>query len=398
MASSLSAAQAAHLLGITRATLYAYVSRGLIRSEPGREPRERRYLAEDVEQLLTRREMRRNPAHMVRKALHWGAPLLDSSLTLIRDGRLYYRGLDAIELATSRRIEDVASLLWLGRLDAAGHLFAEIGAPEPAGGWLSELSMLEAFQAALPFAGAADLAAHDLRPEAVSRTGARILGLLTTIAARCPCPRGPLSDVLAQAWTGTTAAATLLDQALILSADHELNVSSFTVRCVASAASTPYAAVAAGLAALQGHKHGGAVERAEALLREAEEIGAREALASRLRRGDPWPGFGHPLYPDGDPRSRSLLESLLAACSHHPAADVVRELWREAESGLSLGPNLDFSLAALARVLELPKGAGLGLFALGRTVGWVGHAVEEYAADRLIRPRARYTGPPPMSG
>ena len=392
MPGSLTADEAARLLGVTRATLYAYVSRGLLRSEPGGDARRRRYRGEDVEQLLARRDLRRNPGHAVSQALHWGAPVLDSSLTLIRDGRLSYRGLDAIELARSRRIEDVASLLWLGRLDAG--ISIEQVAPPDAGG-RDRLRPIEAFAAALPVAAAADLAAHDLRPQAVARTGARILRLLAAIAARRATGDGPVADALAAAWTGSAAPAPVLDQALILCADHELNVSSFTVRCVASAGSTPYAAVSAGLAALQGFKHGGAVERATDLLRASVEMGAREALGACLRRGEPVAGFGHPLYPDGDPRGRALLAAARAARPGHPMTVAAGAICREALSSLGRHPTVDLGLATLAQVLELPDGAGQALFAMGRTVGWIAHAIEEYAADRLIRPRARYTGPAP---
>jgi citrate synthase len=391
MSASLSASEAAARLGVTKATLYAYVSRGMIRSEPGDTGR-RRYLAEDVDRLLAHRELRRNPGDAVREALHWGAPVLDSSLTLIQDGHVYYRGHDAVRLAAGRRLEDVASLLWLGSLDAA-HVGG--GAPATAPGAV-DVGMLDAFQAALPAGGASDLAAHDLRPEAVARAGARILRLLTSIATDTAVPPGArIADHLSSTWTGSDSAARVLDQAMILCADHELNVSSFTVRCVASAGSTPYAAVAAGLAALQGGKHGGTVERVESLLRECEDLGAREAVTGRLRRGEPVPGFGHRLYPDGDPRGHALLRSALDARPDHPAAALARLVAAEVEAALGARPTIDFALAALARVLELPRGAGLGLFALGRTVGWVAHAIEEYEADRLIRPRARYVGPAP---
>jgi citrate synthase len=392
VSTSLTAAQAAARLGVTKATLYAYVSRGLVRSEPAKGPHERRYLTEDVERLLAHRELRRNPGAAIKEALHWGTPVLDSSLTLIRDGRLFYRGLDAIELAGRRCIEEVAGLLWRGDLDAP----LEPGEPVCPGPRPPGLTLLEAFGAALPVAGAADLAAHDVRPEAVARTGRRILRLLTAIAGGGEVPVGTsVAQHLSTAWTGSTGSARLLDRALVLCADHELNVSSFTVRCVASAGATPYAAVAAGLAALQGAKHGGAVERVEALLEECAQTGARPALAARLRRGEPVPGFGHPLYPDGDPRGRSLLQAVLAARPDHPAAGLARDVLAETWSALGEHPTSDLALAVLARVLELPRGAALAVFALGRTVGWVAHAIEEYGADRLIRPRARYTGPPP---
>src|SRR5262245_62397458 len=109
----LTAPQAADLLGVTRATLYAYASRGQLRSEavPG-QPRERRYSREDVQRLLDRKDARRDPAAAAARGLHWGGPVLESGITLIHEGRLYYRGHDAVALAETASLEDAAALLW----------------------------------------------------------------------------------------------------------------------------------------------------------------------------------------------------------------------------------------------------------------------------------------------
>jgi citrate synthase len=140
--------------------------------------------------------------------------------------------------------------------------------------------------------------------------------------------------------------------ALVLCADHELNISAFVARCAASAGASPYDVVSAAMAALKGHKHGGAT-RAACLLQLAEAGGNEE--------------------------ERRLARQLLKA-----GADVLDEL-----------PNLDFGLVALSRAYGLPKHAPILLFALGRTIGWIAHAIEQYASRELIRPRARYTGPLP---
>jgi citrate synthase len=187
-----------------------------------------------------------------------------------------------------------------------------------------------------------------------------------------------------------------LSAALILCADHELNASAFTARIVASAEATPYEVVTAGLAALQGFKHGGNTERVEAYLNEISAIDRiARVTAERLRRGERIPGFGHSLYPNGDPRANALLALLQEI---YPGAPEVAFVTRTAEQVAALighVPNVDFALAALARVARLPAGAPLTLFALGRSVGWIGHAIEQYASDVLIRPRARYIGTPP---
>jgi citrate synthase len=209
-----------------------------------------------------------------------------------------------------------------------------------------------------------------------------------------------IAQTLAQSWMpGQPSKVTrLLNAALILLADHELNVSSFTARCVASAGATPYEVVTAGLAALQGAKHGGTVNRVEALLDEIQRpANAARVLSRRLKRGDDIPGFGHRLYPGGDPRARMLLELMAETISRSPALSLSRAVIQEAKALIGEEPNSDFALAVLARLLNLPEGYGLGIFALGRTIGWLAHAIEQYQSDRIIRPRARYVGHLPQA-
>ena len=398
----LTAHEAAAELGISLATLYAYASRGMLRSEtvPG-EPRARRYPKEDVLRLKDKKELRKEPEKAAPKALSWGAPVLESAITLVQDGRLYYRGRDAVALARSASVEEVAALIWTGDLTAAGEIFQ--GEPPALPPWAgailhADLTPVERCQVALPLAGAADLAAWDLRPSAIPATAARILRFLAGIAAGVSAPPpGGIANVLQAGWApDRPEAAGPIASALILSADHELNVSAFTARCVASAAASPYDVVSAGLAALKGARHGGHTERVESLFREVgSAAGARRAVADRLRRGEEIPGCGHPLYPDGDPRGAALLEIAAEVAPGSPAVECALAL---AEAGRELiheHPTIDLGLVALAHALELPEGTPLALFALGRTIGWIGHAIEQYALGRLIRPRAAYVGEMP---
>lgn len=403
----LSAEEAAAALGISRATLYAYVSRGLIRSQPtpGR-PRVRRYSAEDVARLQAQQEQRRAPERAAATALAWGAPVLESRLTLITPQGLYYRGHDAIALARRCSIEQVAALLWSGELPARR---AAAFATHPgiasllgrAGALLEGLSPLARFQAALPLAAAQDESGYDLRPAAVIRTGARAIQLL---AALLGDPSAPPEDIAGGVATqlqrrlapADPHAAALLDMALVLCADHELNVSAFTARCVASAAAPPYAVISAGLAAIEGVRHGGQTARTTALLHEVGQPShARQVLTDRLRRGDPIPGFGHRLYPAGDPRARALLQQIAASYGGAAAVTLGQAIAEVTQELLGERPNIDFALAVLAATLQSPPGTAVALFALGRVVGWVAHAIEEYGQERLIRPRASYIGPLP---
>jgi citrate synthase len=400
----MTARQAAAALGISLGTLYSYVSRGMLRSDSvAGKPRVRQYRSEDVARLVERKDLRKNPASAAARGLHWGSPVLESALTFVHEGRLFYRGVDAIELAQHSTVEEVAALLWTGDSHRASQLFLPKGADLTTTmlAFLKHtprLGPVERCQLVLSAMAATDLAAYDLRPDAVSRTGARILRLMlaAVCAARTP---GPIDATLIQAWVPSRrAVAPALRAAMILCADHELNVSAFTARCIASAQATPYAVVTGALAALRGLRHGGASEEIETLFRETESAHtAREVMAKRLRISGVLPGFGHPLYPGGDPRA-SLLISLARTYGRRRATDLADSLVRAAHSLTGDLPNVDFGLVALARALGLPPEAPIALFALGRTVGWIAHAIEQYADPQLIRPRARYVGPEPLSG
>ncbi|HEX9077023.1 MAG TPA: citrate synthase [Anaerolineae bacterium] len=401
-----SAAQAAAELGIRHATLYAYVSRGLIRSEQtGSRRRERQYYREDVRKLKEAQEQRRHPARAAARALHWGAPVLDSQLTLIADGKLYYRGYDALELASGHSLEEVAALLWTGKLENSAALFRHARKVETEKrqanlSRVSEMPLIEKFQVALPVAALGYPAAYDFRPLPVAQTGSRILSLMTSIAAGSRFPRRTDIDIaraLQDGWApGNPRAGPLIRAALVLCADHELNVSSFTARCVASAGATPYAAITAALSALQGTRHGGETRKVEALVREiGKSANARRVLANRLMQGERLPGFGHVLYPDGDPRARLLVQLVKAAYPRSRHVRTGNAIITQAQDLTGEHPTIDFALVLLSHALSLPEDAPIGLFALGRSVGWIAHIIEQYQADELIRPRARYTGPLP---
>lgn len=389
----MTAKEAAQTLGVSLPTLYAYTSRGQLQSEtvPGR-PRESRYPREDVERLRERKETRRDPAKAAERGLHWGSPVLASGVTLIQDGRLYYRGRDVMKLAETATLEQTAELLWGG--------FGEGAALRLPKGFVARLRRqirdpYARIQAALPVAAAMDSVAYDLRPSAVRQAGARILRLAAALIAS-EAVHGPVHVALARAWAPRRAdAAEAIRAALVLAADHELNVSAFTARCAASAGASVYDVVAAALATLKGIRHGGESERVMALFEEIGSPGrARALIARRLRLGERVPGFGHPLYPDGDPRAAFLLR--LASRGAKNEMRMVKSVWRAASGLLNEWPNLDFGLGALARAYGLPARAPLILFALGRMTGWIAHAMEQYATGELIRPRARYTGPAPQ--
>lgn len=396
------ASQAAALLGVSRSSLYAYVSRGRVRAETDpKNPRASRYLTADIERLRDQKHARRHPEAAARKALQWGMPVLESAITLIEDGRLYYRGHDAVQLARRARFEDVVRLLWSAG-DDDGPWMVQPLSPRCRGaiGQLAALAPMDRLQALLPIAESEDAHAFDTTADHVRSAGSRILNLLAAAATLDVGDEHPaVAAKLAAGWkTPSAAVRRLLDLALILCADHELNVSAFAVRVVASARSSLYAAVGAGLAAVRGSRHGGHTERIEDFL---DEAGSPDRIAplmtDRMRRGKTIPGFGHPLYPDGDPRATALLSAVAKLRDRSTATALPRAVERAGTRLLGEHPNLDYGLVVLRRALGLPRGAALLLFALGRSAGWIAHAMEQYASDALIRPRATYVGPRPRA-
>ena len=396
----LSADEAAQRLGVRRDTLYAYVSRGLIRSEKQAGTRARLYDTEDVALLQQRKEGRRDPGRAAAQLLLWGTPLLDSRLTLIREGQLYYRGVAAEGFLGESSFEQVAGFLW------GGSLAAGIDPVVPAlpnalaqGAAVAALPPIERFQVALTAKGAEDASAYDFGAAGLRRSGAKILRILAALAVGAGPSSDPIAEVLQRGWLPRRSAARpLLEAALILWADHELNVSTFTVRCVASARATPYSAIVAGLSALRGGLHGGVTEQVEALFDEVQgPARAREVLEGRLRRGERIPGFGHWLYPEGDPRARRLLAMLRESSLPIRRRELALTDAIESECQRLIGrrPNADFATVGIARALGLPQGSALSLIAVSRSAGWVAHAIEQYDGGRLIRPRARYVGEAP---
>jgi citrate synthase len=391
----MSAREAARRLGVKPATLYAYVSRGLLRSVPGTDSRERRYYAQDIARLKrTRGAGPRKGAPP--KPFDNLQPVLDTSLSLIDSGRLYYRGIDACELAETAELESVARLLWKD----------EAGGPFEIGNLRSELRKLLSGprlpaaamdRARMVLAGLAlhDVSALDVSGRAVVRAGARLVPALAAAVTGILPTRELLHVQLAIAWGLREEAADIIRRCLVLAADHELNASTYVARCIASTSASPYAAMLGALGALSGPRHGGETSRVEALLREALRAGdTQRIVAERLQRGERIPGFGHPLYPDGDPRAVHILDAVRGS-RYARAGEPAFRVGREIAGLIGRHPNVDFALGLVSIVLRLPPGSGLGMFLVGRSVGWIAHAAEQYASGTLIRPRARYVGPLP---
>ena len=396
----LTARAAAERLGVSLPTLYAYVSRGRIDSRPGADGRSREYRAEDVERLIERRQAGRGAAQGAAHSLAWGLPVLQTQISLIRPHGHYYRGQSALALAESgATLEEVARLLWgSGEPDP----FAAVApAPWPAAvaALLRQrgLPPLERTAAALPLLAHDAPHSHSRDPLRRQQQAARLLRETAALLCGGRPDRRPVHERLAAGWRREGASfADLVRRALVLCADHELNASAFAARVAASTGASLHMALCAGLAALSGPQHGGAAARSHALIQELlRERRPAEGVRERLRRGDPLPGFGHPLYPEGDPRAGALLRALDAVRPRPAAAGRIRLLAEAAQAQCGLRPNLDFALAALACAHGLDADAALAIFAAGRAAGWLAHALEQQAEGGLIRPRAHYAGDRP---
>lgn len=417
-ADHLSGREAAALLGVKRETLYAYASRGLLRSAPGPGGgRARLYLREDLERLRARSDARAGHGPVAAGALRWGEPVLSSAITKIDPKGLFYRGRSAVALAEHATFEAAAELLWTGALPADAPSFrwpppGRIGVPlRPFAALLPEAAPPAIV---LPFAVSALAAVDpDRFPAGDAVEHARARALIARLAALLAAPRGARA-VGAALRAGSVAASlivaldprerrapsarsiALMDRALVLSADHELNASAFTARVAASADADLYACMLAGLAAFSGPKHGVSPDRVEALV---HEVGrperAPEVIHTRVKRGETIPGFGHPLYPGGDPRAPPLLAASLA---HAPESRPLRALAAMVEVMQRAGlpaPSLDVGLVAVSLALGLPLGSAPAIFGVGRSAGWVAHALEQRAQGFLLRPRAAFVGEEP---
>ncbi|MFI5934128.1 citrate synthase family protein [Actinoplanes sp. NPDC051494] len=373
-------------LGVKKATVYAYVSRGLLVSRRNARGKESVFREADVKAFKARR---RHGSTAPEQAI-------DTGITLITENALHYRGFDATLLARRASFEAVSTLLWTGTLQ---HVACT---PDP-----GLLALAEAVTAPLPTtarltdrlrvvvaaAGAADPLRFDTTPAAVVTTGRTIIA---TMVAALP-PRSPEADgtLAARLWSRLTDAAPAPDRiealnaALVLLADHDLAASTYAARVAASTRAHPYAVVGAGLAALDGPLHGAASGVVADLLSTAIRSGdAVGTVSDRLRTGGGVPGFGHPLYPGGDPRAAALL-GYVASLRDPGVPDAIDEV----RAAVRSRPNIDFALAALTLRTGMPPDAGEAIFAIARTAGWIAHAIEEYA-DRpsRFRPNGRYAG------
>ncbi|HTJ33349.1 MAG TPA: citrate/2-methylcitrate synthase [Dactylosporangium sp.] len=397
MAAWIGADEAARRLGVKPATLYSYVSRGVLtrrKADDGRsvfDPRE-------IDRMVRRGRPRRSPG---------GTELvIESAVTMLGDDRHYYRGRDAITLADAWRFEQVAAFLWTGaETETEPWVAADdavSAAREAQRGLASAVSPLERLQVIVTALAVADPVRFNLDPAAVALVGQ---GLVAGMVDALPPGRAGVGAISGPAvherlWVKLAAEgaderlADVLRFAMVLLADHELAASTLAARVAASVRADPYAVVTAGLGVTAGALHGGASLGVEGMFAEIGEASrASFAMGERLRRGERVPGFGHAVYRSGDARGDALLERVRRAVPGHPRLAVAEAMLDEARRRRLPAVNVDFALGLLTHLAGMPRGAGEAIFGLARTAGWLAHAMEEYARPTRLRLRAAYTGP-----
>jgi len=409
MADYLTAAEAARRLGVKPATLYAYVSRGVLSRVRAPDGRTSLFGAEEVEQLARRGRPRR-PAGVADITV-------ESAITEITGDSLRFRGLDATRLAVSRTFEEVAELLWTGEFPSGREAGREPWRARPAAlaaGRAAQAALpagtlpLERLQVIVPAMAATDPLRLQLDRPAVIAAGQNI------IAGMVDCLPGDVTSaasepVAGRLWSrlcagngpghgqGRPAPGLMraLSAALVLLADHELAASTLAARAAASVRADPYAVVGTGLGAMSGALHGGASLGAETLMAAAsgpEDV--PRVVAELLRRGEKVPGFGHFVYRGGDPRAILLLDLVRRVAPKSRQLAVADAVFAEVRHKSLPEPNIDFAIATLVRVAGMVRGAGEAIFAVARTAGWIAHALEAYSGPGPLRPRAVYTGRP----
>lgn len=396
----LTTAEAAARLGVKPATLYAYVSRGLLRRERGAHGST--FAAADVERLATASHRgARGPT---------GPMAFVTELTLIEGGRLRYRGLDAVDLSRRHGFEAVAGWLWDGDGPVSdGHRAAEVWVARPEAQTAASAAQrlidpaaqaIDRYTLAVAVAATCDPLRHDRSPATVAAVGRAVVALMVGVLPPAGASGGDeVATVAGRLWSRLTALTptperiAALDAALVLLADHELAASTLAARVAASFGADPYAVIGTGLGAVSGTAHGAASIMVQGLFERAEAVGAARAMTEQMRRSGSVPGLGMVLYPDGDPRGAELLRRVRILDADPDRLALIEEIaGLAAERGMP-AVNVDFGLGALAFACHMVADAGEAVFAPARVVGWIAHAREEYADRTSFRARATYVGP-----
>lgn len=347
-----------------------------------------------------------------------------SSLSLVdgKEGKLLYRGYDIVDLARESTFEEVVYLMWYGKLpkrreldSLEAELARERSLTRPQIDLISTFPKdalpMEVLRTLVSYLSSADPDRGDWSGEANLRKGVRILSKMPAIVAVFHKARNGERFVPAKEGLNTAAAflqmlhgeepssevARGMDICFVLHVDHEFNASTFSARVTAATLSDLYAAIVSAIGTLQGPLHGGANENVMRMLRKIREVSkAEQYVLEALGRRERIPGFGHPVYKTMDPRATILKE-----ISKRLGEGIGEPQWYEISNRIQevmmrerkLYPNVDFYSASTLHALGVPADLFSTFFACSRVAGWIGHVLEQYADNRLIRPLAEYIGP-----
>ncbi|MDR3605924.1 MAG: citrate/2-methylcitrate synthase [Oligoflexia bacterium] len=345
-----------------------------------------------------------------------------SEISTIHDVTLLYRGYTIEDLAANCGFEEVIYLLWNGELPNAGQLetfkqtlYKNMAVPAALSPIIESVAKTNAHSMAklrtvVSYYSLLDTGAENIALDAVKEKATHLaaaLGPIVAALSRCEQGQKPIAPVMGKtlAWNflnmvrgkePTAEEEKLFDTALVLHADHELNASTFACRAIASTNSDYYSAIVAGLASLKGPLHGGANEQVMIMLKEIGDYSKVDAfIDDAVNAKKKVMGIGHRVYKHGDPRAKILRELSLQTCKKAGLEDYHRMLVRiqeQMEEKKGLMPNVDFYSGLVYTALGLRSRDFTPIFAVSRIAGWSAQLLEQYANNRIYRPRAFYTG------
>ncbi len=408
-----SAQEAIRLLDVRPQTLYAYVSRGWIRKLRQAGRKNGLYLREDVERLNARSRARSGHGAVAASAMHWGEPIIPTTITQITPEGPRYRGRLAVQLARDGTpFEAVAELLW------SGFLYEDLlrwpvtplpsdvrrlikATPElRSSDELFEILAMVALKLGVSRGGIAERVRGGNPVDAARQIIQVLVGCLGCLSARrrfVPMRNGQsIVEGLLRSLGGevTEENREAMEAMLVLYADHELSPGAFAARVAASSGATLHSCIASAICTSSGVQIGRIFGRVEDFLAGAS---TRAALLRRAReyqdRGAAPPGFVHPLYPKGDPRGLFLLDLAKRRARQSRRLMAIYGFIDDAREKLGIYPRHEIATVALAIAMGIPAHSAGAVFMLARTAGWVAHVMEQRLSRGLLRPRAKFVEP-----
>ncbi len=369
--------EALEKLGVKTQTLYAYVSGGRIAARPDPDdPRRSLYAADDVARITETEGALERP--MTLNGLPGrGEAVVESRISVVARGRLFYRGRDAVRLADSATLEQTTRILMAAEENPFSELRPRMSTA--VAGLASGKMIAVLAQRASEERAAAGRDPVELRGEAA----AALSDMADAVAG--PGPRSYLHQRLARGWRVLERDGDLIRRALVLAADHEMDAAVLATRVTADTGAGPAASALAGVLALTGPAISAPLVEAIDLVN-AVRGDPRARLEVRFNDTGELPGFGHAAYPLGDPRAEALLGAFTPSADLSAIIDTGQRL-------TGRPPAFALALALLARTLDLPRQTPVDLYLLGRTAGLLAHAVDQAQEGSPIRARLRYVGP-----